>query len=388
MTPQDYYGWTRCFALFSDLDNDPVIAAFYELLKEPSPNTYARFAGLLYKAGTVNWTEYLSAQVLCHENGCTLLASHGKPIPAQMLTAAKTELYALSEMALLAPDFFDIYGYKAPWIVQDECDLYPLWLERLFEADKHGYGMFAKYRMFRYEDGRLVPIVHADPVRLSDLVGYETQKAALMNDFRALLEGLPASNVLLYGDAGTGKSASVKAAVNELADEGLRLVEIGKGELKGLPALLDRLSNEALKFVVFIDDLSFGSSDESFSALKAVLEGSAAARSVNTVICATSNRRHLVRETFADREGGEIHRNDSMQETVSLSERFGLRLYYEKPDKSLYLRIVHELAQKAGVDDAGLDLIAERYALGKAGRSARAARQLVELLAADNKEGI
>ena len=238
----------------------------------------------------------------------------------------------------------------------------------------------------------LKPAVCPDAVALSDLIGYTMQRQQVIDNTKALLSGKKAANILLYGDAGTGKSATVKAVANAYAQEGLRLVELSKNELHLLPKLLEELSDNPLKFILFIDDLSFQDNDDDFSALKAVLEGSISARAVNTVIYATSNRRHIVRETHSQREGDEIHRNDAMQETISLSERFGMKVYFEKPAKALYLEIVQGLAQQNGLDmDAdALALEAERFALRKCGRSARAARQLVEQLCAapktENKE--
>lgn len=388
MTPQDYYGWTRCFALFRGLEKDEVVHAFYELLREPAPESYAVFVGKLYESGQTDWTAYLRERVLECENGCIRLAAKNIPLPGVMRTAAKTELHVLSEMAVLSPGFFDVYGYKAGYLVADEVDLYGLWLERLKKIGSHGFGDFAKYSMFRYEKGQIVPVVNPDPVRLDDLIGYDVQKEVLVKNTRGLVKGRPSSNVLLYGDAGTGKSASVKAVVNEFVGDGVRLIELDRFSLPDLPRLLDVLADSPLKFVIFIDDLSFQENDESFGALKAVLEGSSSARSRNTVIYATSNRRHLVRETFQSREGDEIHRNDTMQETVSLSERFGIRLLYERPGKDLYLRIVSELAKKSGLSEDGLVKGAERFALGKAGRSGRAARQFVEQLAAECEEQV
>lgn len=384
MTPQDYYGWTRCFALFRGLEQDPVVHAFYELLKDPVPETYGAFVHELYETGHTNWTQYFADQILSLETGCVKLASRKQMIPAVMLTAAKTELHALSEMALLSPQFFDIYGYKAGYTVDNECELYPRWLERVASVSRCGFGDFARWHMFRLQpDGegyRLAPVVNPDPVRLEDLVGYQSQKREVLDNTRALAEGQRASNALLYGDAGTGKSATVKAVANELKEDGVRLIELNKGSLHLLPVLLDDLANQPLKFILFIDDLSFRENDDDFAALKAVLEGSASTRSRNTVIYATSNRRHIVRETFQAREGDEIHRQDTMQETVSLSERFGLRVYYEKPSKDLYLQIVDSLARREGIEEKDLVKLAEQFALRKAGRSARAARQLVDQL--------
>ncbi|MCF0245718.1 MAG: ATP-binding protein, partial [Ileibacterium sp.] len=230
---------------------------------------------------------------------------------------------------------------------------------------------------------KILPVNNPDPVRMEDLIGYQMQHETVLDNTRLLLEGRIASNILLYGDAGTGKSATVKAAVNELSGNGLRLIEVTKNQLHWLPRLLDELTANPLKFIIFIDDLSFQDNDDDFAALKAVLEGSVSARSINTVIYATTNRRHIVRETFSARGNDDIHRNDTMQETVSLSERFGIKLLFEKPNADTYFEIVRVLADQMGVtlSEAELKRKAEQFALRKSGRSARAARQLAEQLA-------
>ena len=171
---------------------------------------------------------------------------------------------------------------------------------------------------------------------------------------------------------------------NELHREGLRILEVRKEQLHDIPAVLDELSVNPLKFILFIDALSFQKDDENYSSLKAVLEGSVSMKSRNVVIYATSNRRHLVKEKFSDREGDDIHRNDTMQELMSLSERFGIHITFQKPNKATYLDIVHHLAEAGGIQcpREELDLLAERYVLGRGGRSPRAARQFVDGLLA------
>ena len=203
-----------------------------------------------------------------------------------------------------------------------------------------------------------------------------------MDNTKALLDGKPAANILLTGDAGTGKSSTVKAIANELFNEGLRVVEVRKDQLFSIPKVLDELSGNPLKFVLFIDDLSFQNDDDNFNTLKAVLEGSVTAKSNNVVIYATSNRRHIIKEKFSDREGDDIHRNDTMQELVSLSERFGIHITFSKPDKATFLHIVHHLADENGITmpSAELELLAERFALERGGRSARLARQFIDNL--------
>ena len=198
----------------------------------------------------------------------------------------------------------------------------------------------------------------------------------------ALLEGKPAANILLTGDAGTGKSSTIKAVANELYGKGLRILEVRKEQLYALPEILDQLSENPLKFIIFVDDLSFREDDDNFGALKAILEGSVSARSGNVVIYATSNRRHLVKETFSGREGDDVHRNDTMQEILSLSARFGIHLSFYKPNKETYLHIVTHLAEENGIvmPKDEMYVLAERFALEKGGRSARAAKQFVDSL--------
>ena len=236
--------------------------------------------------------------------------------------------------------------------------------------------------MFIVRDGIIVPVKHPDKQRLSELYGYETERSAVISNTIALLEGKPAQNVLLYGDAGTGKSSTVKAVVNEFADRGLRLIEITKEQLRDIPEIIESIGRNPLKFIIFIDDLSFTSGEDCFGALKATLEGSVSARNSNTAIYATSNRRHLVKESFSDRSGDDIHRNDSMQETLSLSARFGLRVNFSRPDKNSYIAIAKEIADSCGIDipDSELALRAEQFAIQGSGRSPRTAKQFVNQL--------
>ena len=187
--------------------------------------------------------------------------------------------------------------------------------------------------------------------------------------------------ISLWWARAASKSSTVKAVVNHYFDRGLRLIEIRKNQLLLLPKVMGAISKNPLKFILFIDDLSFNQSDDQFSMLKAMLEGSACARAGNAVIYATSNRRHIVRETFSDREGDEIHKNDTVQETLSLSERFGLTVLFARPEKKLYLEIVESLARRHGLlTDESFFTRAEEFALRRGYRSARCAEQFVESL--------
>ena len=253
---------------------------------------------------------------------------------------------------------------------------------RMANIARAGYGIYARHSMFLVRGGGLAPVISPDPIRLCALKGYERERGLIVENTLALLKGRPAANALLYGDAGTGKSSTVKAIVNEYAGEGLRLVEVRKDRLFEIPAVLELLADNPLKFILFLDDLSFAEQTEEVGVLKAILEGSASARAGNIAIYATSNRRHLVNEKFSDRASDDIHRNETIEEQVSLSERFGLRVNFGKPDKEQYLRIVEGLLLDCGIqmEPAERDRRAERYALEHNGRSPRVAKQFVEYL--------
>lgn len=243
-------------------------------------------------------------------------------------------------------------------------------------AKKHGSGVFAKYKAFTY-NGDMIPIEQTDPIRLSDLKNYEIQRSQVVDNTLCFLNGKPAQNVLLYGDRGTGKSATVKAVLNEFDD--LRMVEVSKNNIALLPELFKTLKSKPLRFIVTIDDLSFSENDDRFGILKAVLEGSLSQKPENVLIYATTNRRKIVRETAADRE---ISGADAIDESMSLADRFGLFVTFVKPDKRVYLDIVSKLAEDAGLDvpEEKLFAAAEQFALRHTGRSPRTARQFVDWL--------
>ena len=233
--------------------------------------------------------------------------------------------------------------------------------------------------MFKVVNGDIIPVESADDIKIDGFVGYDEERKQVLDNTKALLEGRPAANVLLCGDAGTGKSSTVKACVNHFYKDGLRLIEIRKDQLLSLATVMGRIENNPLKFIIFIDDLSFNKNDDSFSMLKAALEGSASAKAENAVIYATSNRKHIIKESFADRNStDDVHRNDTMQELLSLSDRFGLTVYFQKPNKELYLNIVKTLAKRNNIEvNDELLIKAEAFALNKGSRSPRAAEQFI-----------
>ena len=254
----------------------------------------------------------------------------------------------------------------------------------------YGVGMFGLNKAFRIEECgdnniRFRAINNMDKVVLSDLVGYEIQKQKLVENTEAFVEGRKANNVLLFGDSGTGKSTSIKAIVNEYYDQGLRMIEIYKHQFKDLSNVIAQIKNRNYKFIIYMDDLSFEEFEIEYKYLKAVIEGGLEKKPDNVLIYATSNRRHLIRETFKDKEDRdeELHTNDTVQEKLSLVARFGVTIYFGKPDKKQFQEIVRELAKKNGIDmpDDELLLEANKWELSHGGLSGRTAQQFIDYLA-------
>jgi hypothetical protein len=247
---------------------------------------------------------------------------------------------------------------------------------------EHGAGEFARYRAFLWENGSLVPVADPDCPRPEDLLGYEHQRGQVEQNTRLMLAGRQANNVLLFGDGGTGKSATVKSMLYLPGMEDLRLIEVEKENLTGMPELIRSLAGRRQKFILFIDDLAFDQDDKTYSALKTILEGTLEKRPVNVCICATSNRRHLVRQTFAERAGDEVDTFETISEKTALAERFGLRIPYLTMNKAGYLALVDHLAAQAGIsmDREVLHAQAMTWEIRHAGRTPRVARQFVASL--------
>ena len=382
-------------AVFRNLLTDSVIESLLAYLEalQSAPLSYAvscygQFVSRLYAAGSTTLARYVEQLAGDDENPYIRRIGLGEIPAPEMVECVRAELEILQTVADLTPESLraglDWEGYL-PAFQTEQVDIAASYRRRCENIGKLGYGIYARHRMFYVGDnGQIIPVHNPDKIRLSSLIDYKREQQIILDNTLALLSGKPAANILLTGDAGTGKSSTVKAVVNELAYKGLRILEVRKEQLHAIPAILDELNSNPLKFILFIDDLSFQKDDDNFSALKAILEGSVSAKSRNIVIYATSNRRHLVKETFSDRDGDDVHRNDTMQELLSLSERFGIQVTFQKPDKKTYLGIVHHLAKEKGIqmEESQLDTLAERYALGRGGRSARAANQFIDGLLA------
>ena len=247
---------------------------------------------------------------------------------------------------------------------------------------ENGAGLYAKYRAFLWEEGRLVPVADPDCPHPVELLGYDQQRKQVLDNTRLLVEGKPSNNVLLFGDGGTGKSATVKSMLYLPGMENLRLIEIQKENLVGMPRLIRSLAGRRQSFILFIDDLAFDQDDKTYSSLKTILEGGLEKRPLNVAIYATSNRRHLVRQTFSDRAGDEVDASETIQEKTSLAERFGLRIPYLALNKAEFLDLVEKMAALHGVtmDRETLRTGAGRWEMRHPGRTPRTAKQYIASL--------
>ena len=395
-------------SIFRKIMNRTVPKAFYRLLcsLEDKPcdflNAYGEFFSLISERGCSHSLAYsLTEAALFDENIFTRAAAGGryKELPPEVLAAVKRDGEAVLAAAnLKAEEVLKSYAYYS--VISDVVDSLPRWecgecaeSFKMFDGSldvvaqwyrENGCGMFARYEAFAWRDGDIQPVAHNDRIRLEDFTGYERQRGKIVENTEAFLNGKSCNNCLLFGDMGTGKSSTVKAIANNYRKDGLRIVQIPKERLMEFPLLVDKIATLPMKFIIFIDDLSFQSQDQSYTTLKAVLEGGLSARPDNALIYATSNRRHIVKERLSDRsfESDDVNTRDNMQETLSLSDRFGLAVCYTVPDKKEYISIVCALAEKRGLKLSREELAAgaERFALSRGGRSPRCAKQYVESL--------
>lgn len=395
-------------SVFRGILRRSVVRAFYNLLSaldsQPQEflSLYGEFFSLISERGCAHRLAYALTEAALFDDNCFTRAAAGgtqDSLSAEVLQAVRRDCKAiLDASSLTADDVLGAYAYRDQ--IETLCDSLPRWncgdcagSFRMFDGSldrvaqwyrENGCGMFARYKAFIWRDGDIQPVLHYDSIDWDDFTGYERQRDKVLANTQAFIDGKSCNNCLLYGDMGTGKSSTVKAIVNRFRRDGLRIVEIPKERLTDFPVLVDKIAALPMRFIIFIDDLSFQHQDQSYTALKAVLEGGVAARPRNTLIYATSNRRHIVKERLSDRsfEVDDVNTRDNMQESLSLSDRFGLSVCYSIPGKEQFAEIVCAMAQQKGIDMPQDELCAgaERFALARGGRSPRCAKQYVESL--------
>lgn len=399
-------------SIYTNIKEDAVVDSFQHisslLQKEPKDSEYekilfyySRLCSALYQVSSAgSLPDYLFELALYDDNLFTRTCASRDffQIPRAIKQAATFDLNTLYAISKISCDtvkqaITSIYPKQADFIAllpgyESTHQKYKMdepWGDHILKMAEfnrsNGVGIFARYYAFSFsEEHGLIPVKNFDPIRLSDLKHYELQRQKIVDNTIGFLQGKPYNNVLLYGDRGTGKSSTVKALLNEYKEQGLRIVEIPKQYLLCLDRIVEQIADLPMKFILFIDDLAFSEDDKSFGILKAMLEGSVFKRPDNIAIYATTNRRHIIKETFASREGDEVHRADTIDEALSLSDRFGLCVTFTVPTKDKYLDIVRLLAEDRALSVNMDELLkgAERFALSKGGRSPRLAKQYVD----------
>lgn len=381
---------TQELILLRNVMQNRSVSAFTQAMCADDPSAYAVAAEALLEDDMLHsFAAYLTDKIL-HSDNLFARRSFANTLTQDIRTAYAHDLRILQSLTFRAEnppqkiaaavaDGFPAISRGEDGILGKQWDSDET-LDKLREFHKHnGYGIFIGHKAFTFENGQLKPVFNTSSITLSDLKDYEAEKKAVVDNTLSFLSGLPYSNMLLYGDKGTGKSSTIHAVLNQYAEKGLRAVEISKDRLKEISDVKEVLAELPFKFILFIDDLSLEERDEKVTSLKASLEGSLSEKGANVMIVATSNRRHILKENFSDRENS-VHARDTMEEQLSLSDRFGLTVCFSSTGKAEYLSIVRQLAQdrKLTLPDEELCALAERWALIKGGRSPRRARQFID----------
>ncbi len=382
---------TETLVLLGDVLKDEAVSAYLQAAAQDDPASYARAAGILLAEDMQDtFGAYVAHKILYDDNLFARRAFAGK-LNDNIRRAFAHDLRILQSLASSA----DCPGAKISQAIKDGLPAIrsgnddgifsKQWdsvetMEKLCAFHRrNGYGVYIGNKAFTFEDGALKPVRNTSDISLADLKDYEAEKKAVEDNTVNFIRGLPYSNMLLYGDKGTGKSSTIHAILNKYAEQGLRAVEVTKDRIKEISAIKEALAGLPFKFFLFIDDLSLEEHDEKVTSLKASLEGSLSEKGTNVMIVATSNRRHILKENFSDRENS-VHARDTMEEQLSLSDRFGLTVYFSSTGKTEYLSIIRQLAEdrKIGLPEEDLFALAERWALFKGGRSPRRARQFID----------
>ena len=345
---------------------------------------YSEFLSELFKSDN-NLADFILSQIFLDDNIYISKCILKQEINNNLKKTFKNELNFFKYISSF--DFSSIFNKEYSKNIAEleikEIDFYKIYFEHIKNIDKKGYGIFYNNNMFVLDDRKnIIAVKNKDNQDIKKLYGYEIERNKVLSNTKILIEGKKSNNILLYGDAGTGKSSTVKAVANFFKDEGLRLIEIKKNQLHFITDIIEKLSCSPLKFIIFIDDLTFSSNDDTFSYLKAILEGGVNSFPNNIAVYVTSNYRHLIKENFTDRTGDDIHIEDTIQQIMSLTNRFGMIITFQRPDRDLFSEIVLSYAKENNIKTDKEELInqAEAYAIRSAGRSPRVAKQFIELL--------
>lgn len=345
---------------------------------------YCEFLSELFKSDN-NLADFILSQIFLDDNIYISKCILKQEINNNLKKIFKNELNFFKYISSF--DFSSIFNKEYSKNIAEleikEIDFYKIYFEHIKNIDKKGYGIFYNNNMFVLDDRKnIIAVKNKDNQDIKKLYGYEIERNKVLSNTKILIEGKKANNILLYGDAGTGKSSTVKAVANFFKDEGLRLIEIKKNQLHFITDIIEKLSCSPLKFIIFIDDLTFSSNDDTFSYLKAILEGGVNSFPNNIAVYVTSNYRHLIKENFTDRTGDDIHIEDTIQQIMSLTNRFGMIITFQRPGRDLFKEIVLSYAKENNIKTDKEELInqAEAYAIRSTGRSPRVAKQFIELL--------
>ena len=411
-------------SIYRNLLDDKIIINLKKLLESIISNSEIKdtmyfYGELLYNTNKEgSFVEYMAKKVILDENPFTIAAEkYGRGINEEILKAAKYDLWILGQ--IVSFDFESLLKYiliiSENKIINDSFTDMPLLPNKVYNKNleysflfenyhwheiieefiefhsKKGAGKFCTNSTFVWSGDTfgIVKVSNSEDILLKNLIGYENQKEIILENTENFINGYPANNILLYGDRGTGKSSTVKALAKLYENKGLRIVEVYKNMINDFPKLISLLSKRNFKFIIFIDDIAFENNEESYTAMKALLEGSVESKPSNMLIYATSNRKHLIKETFKDRQGlysdnieEEIHSRDNIQEKLSLSDRFGIRVIFPSTDQKEYLNIVEQLALRRGLSIEKQILFEEaiRWEMRFNGLSPRTAKQFVDYI--------
>ena len=396
---------------YSDHEVEKCFVLYDEIVRKKITTNVNQFVSVLIKlaekynlSGNL-FNSLLTNLLINNENSFTLALERKKDIAPNLKNVVMNDFKIIYEMfnsdfsslTLLHQDLINNFIPSKPIINQELFEVSNTLQNNLTECKNveefydvlnaffsvYGVGKYGLNKAFRYENEQICPIIHIGNGRLDQLIGYETQKQQLKQNTEAFLAGKKANNVLLYGDSGTGKSSSIKALLNEYYKDGLRMIEVYKHQFKYLPRIIQELQSRNYKFILFMDYLSFEEFEIEYKYLKAVIEGGLEKKPDNILIYATSNRRHLVKQTWSDRQDqDEININDAKQEKTSLSSRFGVKILYTHPNRQNYLDIVDGLAKQYDlkINQEELHQKALTWEIRHGGFSGRTAKQFINAM--------